>query len=161
MVRGDHVRSIAWQIEQYLKAMLERASNGVIEVQRSALSELFNCAPSQINYVLSTRFTLAHGYVVETRRGGGGYVRIVRINLSADERLRRFLKEILDEGINENEAQGFIEFLQEEGILTNRESNLLKNICSDRVLSRAVTNANELRSNILQSVLITILREDV
>ena len=56
MVRGDHVRSIAWQIEQYLKAMLERASNGVIEVQRSALSELFNCAPSQINYVLSTRF---------------------------------------------------------------------------------------------------------
>jgi len=161
MVRGDFMSSIARKVEIYLKAMLERTHNGIIEVQRSTLSEIFDCVPSQINYVLNTRFTPAHGYIVETRRGGGGYVRIVRLNLDTNGRLKALLKEIVGTSIPQNQAEGLIGLLKNEGILTRREALILKNIFSDNVISSTMAkNQDILRARILQSVLVTILRED-
>ena len=79
--------SLSKEIEQYLKELLSAANSGVLEIQRNMLSEYFHCVPSQINYVLSTRFTPAQGYLVESRRGGGGYVRIVSLQLDDDDDL--------------------------------------------------------------------------
>ena len=64
-------------IERYLKGRLSKAVEGVIEIRRSEVAEQFDCVPSQINYVLETRFTPQRGYYVESRRGGGGYIRIM------------------------------------------------------------------------------------
>lgn len=64
--------NLTQDIERYLKSLLDQADEGVLVVQRSVLSEMFCCVPSQINYVLRTRFTPTNGYIVETRRGGGG-----------------------------------------------------------------------------------------
>ena len=66
-------------IAQFLQESLNEAADGVLEVQRSDLAQRFNCVPSQINYVMTTRFSPEHGYLVESRRGGGGYIRITQV----------------------------------------------------------------------------------
>ena len=66
-------------IEAYIKAILEQA--GMVELKRSELADVFQVVPSQINYVIKTRFTESRGYVVESKRGGGGYIRIMKVNL--------------------------------------------------------------------------------
>ena len=66
-------------IESYLKNVL--LSNETVEIRRSEIADQFNCVPSQINYVINTRFTIQQGYVVESKRGGGGYIRIMKVNL--------------------------------------------------------------------------------
>jgi len=155
------VSSLSREIEKYLKTMIERAHNGVIEIQRSALSEFFECVPSQINYVLSTRFTPVHGYIVETRRGGGGYIRIIRLNINDNIQLKMLLDEIISSELTLNQAEGLLEYLRKEGFLSRRETQILKNIVSDNVLSGSLLkNPDVLRAQILQSILITILRED-
>ena len=73
-------------IEQFIKTMLTQEAPEV-ELKRNELAEYFNCAPSQINYVLATRFTPDHGYIIESRRGGGGYIRIFRMAQDTSEHL--------------------------------------------------------------------------
>ena len=68
-------------IASFLQDSLDTAENGVLEVQRSELAQRFNCVPSQINYVMSTRFSPERGYIVESRRGGNGYIRITRVQV--------------------------------------------------------------------------------
>lgn len=77
------MRNISDIIERYLKSILHESPEGMVEIQRNDLADQFSCVPSQINYVISTRFTLEKGYLVESKRGGGGYVRIQRIELPA------------------------------------------------------------------------------
>jgi len=71
--------NIADIIEEYIKARLNQSNGGIIMVRRNELAEKFRCVPSQINYVLSTRFSFNRGYIIETRRGGGGFVRIMKL----------------------------------------------------------------------------------
>ena len=73
-------------IASFLQDSLDTAENGVLEVQRSDLAQRFNCVPSQINYVMSTRFSPERGYIVESRRGGNGYIRITRVRVDRDAR---------------------------------------------------------------------------
>ena len=68
-------------IASFLQDSLDTAEDGVLEVQRSELAQRFNCVPSQINYVMSTRFSPERGYIVESRRGGNGYIRITRVQV--------------------------------------------------------------------------------
>ena len=70
------MRNVSDIIEQYLKHILQESPEGAVEIQRNDLADQFQCVPSQINYVISTRFTLEKGYFVESKRGGGGYIRI-------------------------------------------------------------------------------------
>ena len=79
-------------IEQFIKTMLTHDENE-IELKRNELAEYFNCAPSQINYVLATRFTPDHGYLIQSRRGGGGYIRIFRMQQDTSEQLVYLLEE--------------------------------------------------------------------
>ena len=72
-------------IASFLQQSLEEAENGVLEVQRNDLAQRFNCVPSQINYVMSTRFSPERGYIVESRRGGNGYIRITRVRALTEE----------------------------------------------------------------------------
>src|SRR5690625_2496324 len=71
--------SISDIIEQYLKEILHQNEEKMIEIRRSEIADQFQCVPSQINYVINTRFTVEKGYIVESKRGGGGYIRIIRI----------------------------------------------------------------------------------
>ncbi|MEA1959839.1 MAG: CtsR family transcriptional regulator [Bacillota bacterium] len=110
-------RSLADRIEQYIKVLIARSENGQIEIQRAELAETFDCVPSQVTYVLGTRFTQREGYYTESRRGGCGYVRITEYNseylavLLDNSELFRFIRELYDkQKISEGEAE-IIRFL--------------------------------------------------
>lgn len=110
-------------IEKYLKDLLAQAAE--IEIRRSEIAEHFGVVPSQINYVIKTRFTLPKGFEVESKRGGGGYIRIVRIQYSDDH---DFLMDILDrlpEKISVGMAQDLLQLMFNEKLLTEREGNLI------------------------------------
>lgn len=125
--------SLSQDIERYLKSMLDQSDGGVLIVQRSVLSEKFCCVPSQINYVLQTRFTPANGYVVETRRGGGGYVRIQAIPLNSAHDFRS-LMEASGKNLSEKEGEGILTYLVEEKVIPPDVGTLLKAILKERVL---------------------------
>ena len=91
-------------IESFIKELLDANNNDVIEIQRNILAQQFDCSPSQINYVLTTRFTNDRGYVVESRRGGGGYIRIFRVRSSMEDELKRILNETIGDSITLNKS---------------------------------------------------------
>lgn len=141
-------------IEEFLNELIFE-SGGVVEIQRSKISDQFNCAPSQINYVLTTRFTPFKGYYVESRRGGGGYIRIVKVKLEDDEDiLERFL-DFIGDSITKNNSDDLIEELVRLNKLNEREMELMKVSLSDRSLSQC-ENRNELRADLLKNMLLVI-----
>ena len=146
--------SLSKQIEEYIKALLDEQEAGVVEIQRNFLSEYFHCVPSQINYVLSTRFTPVQGYMVETRRGGGGFVRIVSLQLEKDTDLQDVLTEAVGDMLTQSESEGLTQYLYQQGVLTQREMLLFNGILKDRVLgSIGKEQRNSVRASMMQHVL--------
>ena len=143
-------------IEQYLKQILRTSSSGMIELQRSELAELFQCVPSQINYVISTRFSVEHGYVVESKRGGGGYIRIRQVELDMHQPLVHMLK-VMSASMSQREAEAVIERLEREQLLTTREAVMLRAAVSRDVLNLELPIRDELRARLLTQMLINLL----
>lgn len=156
------MRSLCDAIEKYLMRMIETSPDQAIVVQRGKLAIEFECAPSQINYVLATRFSVARGFIVESRRGGSGYVRIKRIILDRLEPIIRYVEE-RDKGLREVEVEDLVELLRREGYITGREAALMKaatiNALSDlrEDNGNLVAEKNVLRSHIFREMLLRVL----
>ena len=118
--------SLTEQIEQWLKEQLLRAGGNILEIRRSDLAEIFDCVPSQVNYVLSTRFTVERGFLVQSRRGGGGFIRIIKLRMDLPEQLQDLLKKGIGESISQAQAEGIIKRLWEEELLNERERRMLE-----------------------------------
>lgn len=145
--------SLSQDIEKYLKTLLDQSDGGVLVVQRSVLSEKFCCVPSQINYVLQTRFTPANGYVVETRRGGGGYVRIHQIHLDSAHDFRP-LMEKAGQSLSEKQAESILTYLVEEKVLPPDVGTLLSAIMKERVLGPLRSlSTGEMRAQLMVQLL--------
>ncbi|WP_306220791.1 CtsR family transcriptional regulator [Cohnella sp. WQ 127256] len=144
-------------IEHYLKQILQSSSEGSIEIQRSDLADKFSCVPSQINYVISTRFTLEKGYFVESKRGGGGYIRIQRVNLPSLETVQRHIQHTVGEKIDQTTAEGLIYQLVEARFVTTREAQLLKAAVSRDVLQLKLPVRDEIRAKLLKAMMIALL----
>lgn len=110
-------KSLADRIEQYIKVLISRSDEKSIEIQRIELAETFACVPSQVTYVISTRFTEKEGYVTESRRGGCGYVRISQFQTPYAELM-----------VNSNALFQVIAGFQQQGLLTEREAEMIKSI---------------------------------
>ena len=100
------------------------SQEGVAELQRSELAQKFNCVPSQINYVISTRFSPEHGYVVESRRGGGGYIRIRRVHYDPKALVMHTVNAIGDE-LDAPTAAAFISNLLSDAVVSKKGAQLL------------------------------------
>ena len=111
-------------IEQFIKTMLTQEAPEV-ELKRNELAEYFNCAPSQINYVLATRFTPDHGYIIESRRGGGGYIRIFRMTQDTSEHLLYLLHERVGDSIDALAASHLVQQLRERELVTDGEAAMM------------------------------------
>lgn len=118
-------------IERFIVDML--GEDNAVELRRNELAQYFNCAPSQINYVLTTRFTVERGYVITSKRGGGGYISIVRVS-PASMSLREYVSEVVGDEISFTKACGFIANLQQSGILSCREAAMIQAACTDTAL---------------------------
>lgn len=141
-------------IEEFIKCLLREAEDGTIEIQRNELAEHFNCAPSQINYVLTTRFTSDRGYFIESRRGGGGYVRVISVR-DEDDFIRDLLLNSIGTSLTRQKAYGIIEDFVEEELVSKRESEIIKAVLSESSLGNK-TEANTLRASIFKNLLIII-----
>ncbi|MFP5527973.1 CtsR family transcriptional regulator [Peptococcus simiae] len=152
--------SLSKEIELYLKRRLADQEAGMLEIQRSLLSELFDCVPSQINYVLATRFSLMDGYLVETRRGGGGYVRIVAIPLESRDDMQALLEAVGD-AISEREGERLLKRLVEADFLSARTADLFGSIFKDRVMALPEgPKASALRAHLLRQLIATCTAMD-
>ena len=135
-------------IEAYIKAILEQS--GIVELQRSQLADTFQVVPSQINDVMKTRFTERRGYLVESKRGGGGYIRIGRIEFSNHHEMLRDLLYSVGEEVSQVIFEDVLKLLLEQELLTRQEMNLLVATASDRVLGE---EADYIRANMLRQIL--------
>lgn len=152
------MRNISDVIEQYLNRILQESPDGSVEIQRSELAESFQCVPSQINYVINTRFTMEKGYVVESKRGGGGYIRIRKVQIVNKSKLQELLtQELIGESITQAVGYAIIERLHEEGLINSREAALMKVATSREVLQVESFLRDRLRANILKNMITTIL----
>jgi transcriptional regulator CtsR len=153
--------NLADKIEQHLKNMLGEATEGFVILQRCTLADTFSCAPSQINYVLTTRFTIDKGYMVESRRGGGGYVRIIRLSLDTEGKFQQLMSDLIGEELSQERCRSLVERLLEDDVFTLRESIIIKSIMSGRLLREHSGNPDRLRAEIFKEVLANICRDDV
>ena len=144
-------------IEQFIKELLNEESTEV-ELKRNELAEYFGCAPSQINYVLATRFSPDHGYLTESRRGGGGYIRIVRVVQAGSQRLMYLVNDRIGDSLEEEECLRLISQLKEQRIVTADEAALMASAVSTRALSVPVPDSlkNAMRAKMMKSMLMTI-----
>ena len=148
-------------IESFIKTLITQEEPEV-ELKRNELAEYFGCAPSQINYVLATRFSPDHGYIIESRRGGGGYIRIVRVVQSGAQRLMYLANERIGEAITEADAERLIHQLTEQGFITAQEGELMRSAVSAQALAVPIPESIKaaLRARTLKTMIMTIARQN-
>ena len=143
-------------IESFLKGMINEEEESKILIQRNELADKFSCAPSQINYVLTTRFTYEKGYVIESRRGGGGFIIIKKIEYYDNKERLDILNESIGDSITYGNALSILEDLKENNVIDKKEYEIIKISLNDRTLVSAEYK-NVLRAGILKGVLTVLL----
>mgnify|MGYP001212018438 CR=1 FL=1 len=148
--------SISDIIEQYLKKRLHNNDKKYVEIRRSEIADQFQCVPSQINYVINTRFTMEKGYMIESKRGGGGYIRISRVQHQDGYELIDYLMKLVDERISQQAAEHIIDRLYEKEVINKREKKLMLVAIDRETLAVALPERDQLRSRILKQMLNTL-----
>ena len=149
------MRPLTNSIEAFIKSLLEEGQEQV-DVQRNELAQYFRCAPSQITYVLSTRFTPDHGYVIESRRGGGGYIRIVRLREEPGSNLLYLINQRIGSSISRHDCDAIISQLCESHVVTENEAGLMRAAVSADAINLPVAFKDSLRASTLRAMLLQI-----
>ena len=147
-------------IEQFIKTMLTQEAPEV-ELKRNELAEYFNCDSEIANYVLATRFTPDHGYIIESRRGGGGYIRIFRMAQDTSEHLLYLLHQRVGDSIDALAASHLVQQLQEREVVTKGEAAMMNAALSPQALSLPLSAEmkDALRARILKNMLLEVARK--
>ena len=147
---------ISDMIEEFIKELFN--DEDYIEIQRNDLAEHFNCVPSQINYVISTRFKPSQGYYVESKRGGGGHISIRKVNTTKSNYLMHAISSIGDY-ITSQEVDIFLSNFLSFEVITEKEAKLLKVATSDNVLTIPQDIKDEVRAKIFKNMLINLVED--
>ncbi|MBR2216371.1 MAG: CtsR family transcriptional regulator [Selenomonadaceae bacterium] len=146
------MRNIADLIEEYILRQLAAQQDGKVELRRTDIADEISCAPSQISYVLSTRFTQDKGFVVESRRGLGGYIRIVQVplnNLVYQDMLEKITAET-----EFSEVQSMVRYLLQHQMITSREAALMMQVINSAYESPTMPPAE--RTRLIKTMLLTL-----
>lgn len=141
-------------IEEFIKEMFED-NNDAIEIQRNELAEHFNCVPSQINYVISTRFKPSQGYYVESRRGGGGHITIKKVSSTKSDYMMHIIHHIGEE-IMASEVDILISDFLTYDLISPTEAKLLKVATNDNVLKLVKEQRDKVRASIFKNMLLNL-----
>lgn len=150
------MRNISDIIEHYLKEVLEMSDKSLVEIKRSEIADKFECVPSQINYVINTRFTIEKGYVVESKRGGGGFIRIMKVQTHDHAHLIDQLLSLIQSRIPQNSAEDLILRLVEEDVINKREAKIMLSVIDRSVLYLELPYRDELRARLLKAMLTSL-----
>ncbi len=142
--------SLADEIEAYIRRLLQSSPDGAIIIQRTEMAERFDCVPSQISYVLMTRFTPDRGYVVEGRRGGGGNIRVLQ--LAAEQRELAIVLGGID-AIDQARALGLVIRVMEAGLISEREALLMQAAFKREILQIGLPERDQLRARLLKAMM--------
>ncbi|MBM7704998.1 CtsR family transcriptional regulator [Metabacillus iocasae] len=140
-------------IEQYLKEVLELNNEDAVEIKRSEIADRFQCVPSQINYVINTRFTLERGYIVESKRGGGGFIRIIKVKSHNTSHLFEQVLGVIHQKISQVNAGSLIIRLVEKQVITEREAKIMLSVIDRSVINVDLPYRDELRAQLLKAML--------
>lgn len=143
-------------IEAFIMEQLDEFDH--IDLSRNELASYFNCAPSQINYVLSTRFTHPRGFIIESHRGGGGYISLQRVDMDKNTYLKNLLTSTIGDEVDYNTSLQILETLQRKKFLSQHEVELLRGVLSNKTLATPLKLENKLRANILRNIIINIIK---
>lgn len=147
-------------ISDYIAGIIEEmlnAGDGITEVKRNDLASKIGCVPSQINYVITSRFTPEKGYTIESRRGGGGYIRIIRARMTGNEYLMHFFHTIGDT-LDESNAAAFIANLRDRSIITDREAAIIKTaVCGSALDKTGSEVKNNVRADIMRHIIMSLM----
>lgn len=148
-------------IEEYILKRLKQNADRQIELKRTALANEVSCAPSQISYVLSTRFTTERGFIVESRRGLGGYIRIALIPSELDQKqmLYQDMLDQIDEETPFDDVKAMLEYLLKNKLITRREAELSAQMSANLYQSEAndKLSADE-RARLIRSIFVTLAK---
>lgn len=145
------------QIARIIEKMLEE-NGGELELQRNKLAGSVGCVPSQINYVISSRFNTDRGYIVESRRGGGGYIKISKISFDGKTAILMHALNAIGESIDMQSARGILLALYDNSLMNEREFRIMLSAVSDSALSKIVsgTGRDAVRADIMKSLVLTL-----
>jgi len=143
-------------IEHFIKELMSEDMH--VELRRNELAQHFGCAPSQINYVLATRFSVDHGYLIESRRGGGGFVRIVRMHVQNEQNVLNSILERVGNSIDEETSNAIIQRILESGLVTENEAALMRAATARNALALPISGKDILRAAVLRNMLIQVFR---
>ncbi len=141
-------------IEDFIKDLFEEED--LVEIQRNDLAQKFNCVPSQINYVIATRFKPSQGYYVESKRGGGGSIKIKKVNITKSNYFMHIINSIGD-SLTAQEVDIFISNFLSYNMVNTIEAKLLKVATSDNVLKIEQPTRDELRARIFKNMLVNLI----
>ena len=149
-------------IELFIKELLGASEEDGVELKRNELAEYFQCAPSQINYVLSTRFTPDHGYMIESRRGGGGCIRIIHVERNQGEYLDYLIRERVGVSLADKDAQLLLRQLVESQTISPEDGGMIAAALSPQALAVPVPENVKcaLRARIMRCMLLNIARRN-
>ena len=156
--KEEAMANISDLIEAFLLNTL--GEDDSLNISRNELASYFSCAPSQINYVLSTRFTPERGYVIESRRGGGGSITVVRLSQPPHEMLEELIGQTIADGLSYQRACQIIDRMEAEEMLDEREALIMKTVLSDKALVAPSVAKDGLRAGIMKSVLTQLLKSN-
>ncbi|MDI9503172.1 MAG: CtsR family transcriptional regulator [Tissierellia bacterium] len=148
------------EIERWIHQLLRETENGIVEIGRNELAQHFGCAPSQINYVLTTRFTPYKGYTIESRRGGAGYIRIVKVTMDSEDILKDIVQNTIGDQITKDRALHIINRLVKDKICTKNEAMIMLQALEDTSLGRVKDDRNSVRADMLRNMLMVFFRKE-
>ncbi len=152
--------TLADLIEQYIKKLLVSTATDMVIIRRQELAQMFDCVPSQINYVLQTRFTPEKGYIVESRRGGGGYIRIVRMEAPSRGEVIRNLILNIRPPMEQREVEEVLEQLVDLDVLEERTAAWLRTLIKHECNEYNPEIADYVRASLLKVTLLMKLGEN-
>ncbi|WP_052254937.1 CtsR family transcriptional regulator [Salinicoccus sp. YB14-2] len=151
------MRNMSDIIEQYLKELLAASDGEGVEIKRAFIAEKFDCVPSQLNYVIKTRFTNEHGYMVESKRGGGGYIRITKVETHSKSEYLAHLKNLIGHGLSQQNAQHIVQSMFENDVITLKEGKIINAALDRESLMIELPFRDQLRAKILLKIIDVIL----
>lgn len=142
-------------VAQYITQMLDE-QNGSAEIQRNELAGNLGCVPSQINYVITSRFTPEQGYIVESRRGGGGYIRISRVKMDRGTAMMHIINSV-GSTLDKATAEAMLNNMLQRNMLRLQSAKLIATALSDRTLSQVEQDKRDtVRADLFKNMLLTI-----
>lgn len=142
-------------VAKYIIEMLDN-QNGCAEIQRNELAGNLGCVPSQINYVITSRFTPEQGYIVESRRGGGGYIRISRVNMDKGTAVMHIINSV-GNNLDKAAAEAMLNNMLQRGFVELRAAKLIAAALSDRTLGHVEQDKRDIvRADLFKNMLLTL-----